>query len=249
MKKLGYFILLIFTIIFLWNNYTDFYGHNYLVFVYPYIDLLFITALLVILYQEIKDMRIILPVVLIIMLSFFYLHSPTLNFYIMFILSITDLVFLIHLRKKDKDTVPYFIKLLIIIIPLFSCLFCIVFRIPVIVSGRSGIFCACQGNLKNLGTALDMYKDDHKGKYPLSLSQLKPKYLRFIPKCPINLKENTPAASYYESIHGLSPEAYKYEVSKDRTSFTMYCKGNNHKSVGIKSNYPQYNSVDGLIAK
>ncbi len=44
---------------------------------------------------------------------------------------------------------------------------------------------ACKSNLKNIGTALEMYSSDHGGEYPPSLATLSPEYLKRIPECPL----------------------------------------------------------------
>ena len=43
---------------------------------------------------------------------------------------------------------------------------------------------ASKSNLKNLGTALEMYSKDWENRYPSSLSGLIPNYLKVIPECP-----------------------------------------------------------------
>lgn len=40
---------------------------------------------------------------------------------------------------------------------------------------------ACHANLKNLGTALEMYATDFSGQYPMTLQQLAPEYLKQLP--------------------------------------------------------------------
>jgi hypothetical protein len=42
----------------------------------------------------------------------------------------------------------------------------------------------CKSNLKNLGTAVEMYADDWNGEYPRSLGLLTPNYIKIIPECP-----------------------------------------------------------------
>lgn len=47
----------------------------------------------------------------------------------------------------------------------------------------------CRSNLKNLGTALEMYSTDACGRYPSSLSSLTPDYLVTLPTCPASGRE------------------------------------------------------------
>jgi len=42
----------------------------------------------------------------------------------------------------------------------------------------------CKSNVKNIGTALEMYCTDNSGRYPPSLDLLLPNYLKAIPTCP-----------------------------------------------------------------
>ncbi len=107
----------------------------------------------------------------------------------------------------------------------------------------------CQSNIKNLGTALEMYSDDNEGKFPDRLQQLCPEYLREIPLCVRGIEKDSFAAAYYCKVCGLSTGDYVYLVSDDCRRFTMYCSGNNHRNVGVGENYPQYNSETGLVAK
>lgn len=52
-------------------------------------------------------------------------------------------------------------------------------------SARSlGQYSSCLSNLKNVGTALEMYSTDAAGRYPARLAQLVPNYLVSIPTCP-----------------------------------------------------------------
>jgi hypothetical protein len=95
---------------------------------------------------------------------------------------------------------------------------------------------ACKSNLKNIGTALEMWSTDHSGKYPDSLSQLTPDYLKAIPTCPVS-GTDTYSASY--SKH----KGASYD------SFTIFCQGHNHEAVGLPPDYPRYDAEQGLIER
>ena len=97
-----------------------------------------------------------------------------------------------------------------------------------------GQFTQCQSNMKNIGTALEMYATDNSGHYPDSLSKLSPDYLRHIPTC-ASAGKDTYSPSYQSSVE---PDAY-----------TFYCSGHHHKAVGVGPNYPQYNSTTGLTSR
>ncbi len=106
----------------------------------------------------------------------------------------------------------------------------------------------CHSNLKNIGTALEMYSCDNDGRYPQKLKQLVPKYITEIPRC-ARVKEDSFAARYYKRVYGLSAGDYVYSTSDGRNRYKIYCSGNNHKDVGVGENYPQYSSDMGLTPK
>ncbi|MGV8119890.1 MAG: hypothetical protein AB2L14_09035 [Candidatus Xenobiia bacterium LiM19] len=93
-----------------------------------------------------------------------------------------------------------------------------------------GQLTACKSNLKNMGTALEMYSTDNKGHYPRALSQLTPNYLKNIPTCP---------------SAGVSTYAYTFSVKPD--SYTIFCSGSYHKANGLAPDYPEYDFYNGLI--
>lgn len=93
---------------------------------------------------------------------------------------------------------------------------------------------SCQGSLKNLATALEMYATDNSGRYPSSLKVLVPNYLRGIPLC-----KSTGTDTYSAS----------YSVAQRPDAFTCLCHGENHADIGVEPNFPQYSSTTGLIEK
>jgi hypothetical protein len=99
---------------------------------------------------------------------------------------------------------------------------------------KSGQITACKSNLKNIGTALEMYSTDNYGRYPPALSKLTPNYLKMIPTCP-SAGMNTYSAGYRSAS---SPDAY-----------TVFCGGRHHEAFGSAPDYPQYNSTQGLIER
>lgn len=50
--------------------------------------------------------------------------------------------------------------------------------------GTGGKYNNCQSNMKNIGTALECYRQDNNDLYPPTLTKLTPKYLKTIPTCP-----------------------------------------------------------------
>lgn len=91
---------------------------------------------------------------------------------------------------------------------------------------------ACKSNLKNMGTALEMYSTDNNGRYPVALSKITPDYLKVIPTCPA-AKADTYSSSY---------------VSHDKPDvYSIYCSGHHHKLVKLPPDYPKYDAIQGLI--
>lgn len=89
----------------------------------------------------------------------------------------------------------------------------------------------CRSNLKNIGTALEMWYTDHKGHFPGKLKALTPNYLHTIPICPA-ARRDTYSASY--------------KMGKKPDSYSFYCKGHHHKSEKYPANRPAYDSLKGL---
>jgi serine/threonine protein kinase len=91
-----------------------------------------------------------------------------------------------------------------------------------------GSLTPCKSNLKNMGTAMEMYSSDNQGRYPLSLSQITPNYLKTLPTCDGARKVN-----------------YAYVRREKPDNYTIYCIGNYHKGM-IAGGFPQYDAVQGL---
>lgn len=109
------------------------------------------------------------------------------------------------------------------------------FLVPKFEHARAaGQLVACKSNLKNIGTAAEMYSTDNSGRYPTKLSQLTPNYLRSIPTCPSAGKDTYSAS-------------YKSAVSPD--GFTVACGGSHHTKDGLGPNLPKYTSLQGLLTR
>jgi hypothetical protein len=105
--------------------------------------------------------------------------------------------------------------------------------IPNFIRARSqGQLTACKSDLKNIGTALEMYSTDYSGRYPTSLSLLTPNYLKMIPTCP---------------AAGADTYSASYQVNAKGDGFTVFCSGAHHRAVGIPADFPQYTSTQGLL--
>lgn len=130
-------------------------------------------------------------------------------------------------KKRISLRFPTFYEILFIIAILAILA---VFLAPNFLKARTnGCLTSCKSNLKNIGTALEMYSTDNHCKYPRRLFQVTP-YLKFIPTCGT-----------------AGTQTYVYVCSKDQNCYTVYCKGTYHSTITNKANFPQYDSIQGLI--
>lgn len=123
---------------------------------------------------------------------------------------------------------------LMIVIAIIAILAAIL--VPNFIRARAqGQATACKSNLKNIGTALEMYSTDSSGRFPTSLNSLSPNYLKTIPSCP-----STGSITYTGSgfTSASVPDAY-----------TVMCAATAHTGAGYSANYPQYTSTQGLIER
>ena len=122
---------------------------------------------------------------------------------------------------------------LMIVIAIIAILAAIL--VPNFIRARAqGQATACKSNLKNIGTALEMYSTDNSGRFPVALGSLTPNYLKTIPSCP-SIGSNTYTGGFTSSSN---PDSY-----------TVYCNGTNHAGVNYSGNYPQYTSTQGLLER
>ncbi len=103
---------------------------------------------------------------------------------------------------------------------------------------------ACKSNLKNLGTAMEMYSTDWSGHYPVDggpmMTLLTPKYLKALPECPA-AGSNTYRAEFGPNIAYNEPSFADY--------YFIECSTSNHTVVSVPANYPQYDGISGLIER
>ena len=103
-----------------------------------------------------------------------------------------------------------------------------------------GRITACKSNLKNIGTACEMYSTDYAGKYPARMELLLPNYLKTLPECPAT------GTMTYKMETG--PNA-AYNTASFEDYYFISCHGDNHSAIGLPPNYPQYDGIRGLIER
>ncbi len=129
---------------------------------------------------------------------------------------------------------------LMIVIAIIAILAAIL--VPNFIRARAqGQLTACKSNLKNIGTAMEMYSTDWSGKYPSAITALTPNYLKTIPLCPA-AGLDTYTANFQTGTGAPGNTTYQdyYYVS---------CTANTHQSVNVSGAYPAYNGVVGLIER
>lgn len=124
---------------------------------------------------------------------------------------------------------------LMIVIAIIAILAAIL--VPNFIRARAqGQVTSCKSNLKNIGTACEMYATDNGGRYPKNLTDLTKEangqqaYMKSLPKCP---------------SAGTMTYAYSYRANPD--VYTMYCSGSNHTAAGCDADYPKFTATMGLI--
>lgn len=127
---------------------------------------------------------------------------------------------------------------------LFSILMYSAILVPNFIRARSqGQLTACKSNLKNIGTALEMWSCDNGGRFPTSMSQLTPQYLKQIPTCPAAGHDTY--SSGFRSVQSEGTGATR--IGTD--AYTVCCSGREHSIIGQGAGYPQYSSEQGLISQ
>lgn len=131
---------------------------------------------------------------------------------------------------------------LMIVIAIIAILAAIL--VPNFIRARAqGQLTSCKSNLKNIGTALEMYATDNLGRYPdasAAGSKLttadggQQAYLKTIPTCP-----------------SAGEVTYMYAVHSNPDVYTLYCQGSgnggNHAAAGCTNNFPAFSASCGLI--
>lgn len=137
-----------------------------------------------------------------------------------------------HLRRRE-----FFRAVVAIVLPTMF----LMMMVPNFRRDRGGgTLTACKSNLKNMGTAMEMYSTDWSGKYPRSASMLTPNYLKTFPTCPQKFRMS------YEFEFG---QTATYNTQSFEDYYFIRCTGDDHTLVSVPPGYPQYNGIVGLIER
>lgn len=94
---------------------------------------------------------------------------------------------------------------------------------------------ACCTNVKNIGTACEMYSTENLGHYPNTMTLLTAShYLQAAPRCP---------SANLDTVYNTIDE------STNPDKYTSFCSGSYHTEVGASADFPQFTSTRGLLRK
>ena len=157
---------------------------------------------------------------------------------IVFFTIVNFLVYFLYTKKVEKEKKYNAVSLFVLYVTVIPFIIWLLNPFPLAIRPK---YLHCQGNLEKIGEALKCYKEVE-GHYPIELQNLTPGYMKKIPRCITQMKPDSLMGRYYKTTVGLNSGDYGYEVSIDLKSYTLYCKGRNHKTPG----YPQYTGEKGI---
>lgn len=100
---------------------------------------------------------------------------------------------------------------------------------------------ACQSNLKQIAMAMEMHSTDAAGKYPNSLDELIPTYLKTLPKCP--------AGGSYRAYFGPDAPGNNTGAEPYKNYYYVECFGENHTAADVTGDFPAYSGLVGLMTE
>ncbi len=145
------------------------------------------------------------------------------------------------LSKMRRRSGGFTLIELMIVIAIIAILAAIL--VPNFIRARAqGQLTACKSNLKNIGTALEMYSTDWSGKYPDGdVGDLTPNYLKTIPTCP------AAGSDTYSDAYESGDVQYNEDTYQDY--YYIACGTGNHEAVSVTGDFPAYDGLRGLYER
>ncbi|MHC9542416.1 MAG: hypothetical protein AB9903_23135 [Vulcanimicrobiota bacterium] len=172
----------------------------------------------------------------------YYVAKPMLDtFYLLLIFTSMRVVNRLELRHLFSRAVALRAKMMVLTSFFLAALLwyaSCALPAPLMLSGLTTM----KSNLKNMGTALEMYSADHKGLYPEKLEQLTPDYLKTLPSITYNIEAGK--EKYYQDKYGQSL-SYAYEVDNITFNYTIAVGFPNYNNSNQRS-VLRYTSQEGL---
>lgn len=136
------------------------------------------------------------------------------------------------INKTRRRTLGFTLIELMIVIAIIAILAAVLIPNIIRARGRS-LLTACTTNLRNIGTAVEMYNVDNNGRYPAGLGGLTPNYIKTVPTCP-SAGSDSYSGSYSS---GIIPDTYE-----------VFCQGSFHSGF-TDQDYPRFDAAQGLIER
>ena len=145
-------------------------------------------------------------------------------FLILFILSFAFTVVIVAtmITQGKKGITSWRIHNITATIFFVVSLFAVILIPNYLIARAQGSMRNCKSNLKNIGTALEIYSTDNYGRYPRELKDLIPDYIYEIPLCPA-AEDQKSLIVLGICIYRYKETTYSYVCSRNPDAFTMCC--------------------------
>lgn len=132
-------------------------------------------------------------------------------------------------RRQSRGFTLIEIAIVMVIVAVLAMLI-----LPSYVRARSrGRLSACETNLRNVASALEVYSTENGKHFPTALTDLAPTYIQSVPTCPS-------AGNGTAYIQGFTSKT-------NPSAYTLSCKGAWHRDLGLPEDAPAFHYGTGLV--
>ena len=136
---------------------------------------------------------------------------------------------MIPFRRSPRGFTLIEITIVIVILAVLAMIL-----LPNYVRARSrGRLSACETNLRNMASALEVYSTDNARQFPSRLEELSPTFVQSIPTCP----SAGSSAAYLDG----------FTSARNPAAYTLSCTGGWHVDLGLGENSPSFHYGTGLV--